>query len=524
MSTFSEQFGDDVMGELTMFDRMVFKGHLSAFFPKGAFKAFLDKQGVLLKGFKDFVQRATADIAKHAETVAERARRPFIRKAEQFTVNKGKSKEAMAAEIARADGVREGLICVMSALEPCMSFNVRGNWKTHQLEAVRAPRKCLHYYFYFIDPELGLLHVRLQSWFPMEIQIWMNGREWLARQLDKRGIAYERHENSLLRIGDVKLAQELCTKFAHRKWPRLLDALAARVNPWIGRIRGTGFGSYYWVLDQFEIATDIMFKDRPTLRALMPDLYEHAILEFGAENVMRFLGRKPHGAFKGEVITDLKKRPEGWRVKHSLKCNSIKMYDKWSVLRIETTINKPNEFRILRTVKQGGSSKWRWVPMTKGVANMWGYYEAGICANNRYLSALAAVQPRGKALEELDDLCRTKTINGRRCPRLIPIEAHAVALFAAVMAGEHHIVGFRNADIAARLFPGHSTLEDTKRHCAFISRRISTLRARGLVAKKPNSRCYRVTPKGAAIMGTAIRLRKKEIPQELRVPARLPAL
>jgi len=75
MSTFSEQFGDDVMGELTMFDRMVFKGHLSAFFPKGAFKAFLDKQGVLLKGFKDFVQRATADIAKHAETVAERAPR-----------------------------------------------------------------------------------------------------------------------------------------------------------------------------------------------------------------------------------------------------------------------------------------------------------------------------------------------------------------------------------------------------------------------------------------------------------------
>lgn len=516
MSAFSDCFGDAILGEITMFDRMIFKGHLSGFYPKGSFKAFLSKQGVLLKGFKGFVEKASAEVAAHAKKVAEDAGRPFIAKADQFTVNKGKSKEKMAEEIAQKDGVREGLICVMSALEPCMSFKVKGNRDTCKLDIVREPRKCLHYYFYFIDPEFGLIHIRLESWFPLQIQIWMNGREWLARQLTKRGVSFERYENSLFQVGDLKLAQELCVKSAHRRWPRLLDALAARVNPWLGRIGQAGFGGYYWVLDQFEIATDVMFKDRATLKRLMPDLYEHTAIEFGAENVMRFLGRKPHGAFKGEVTTDLKRRPEGWRIKHSLKGNHIKMYDKWSVLRIETTINKPGELRILRTVKQkDGSSKWRWVPMTKGVANMWGYYEAGISANNRYLFALASVQPKGKAIEELDDLCRAKQINGKRCPRLIPVEAQSIALFMAVMAGENHIQGFRNADVAARLFPNPApSTKEAKRRCAFVSRRIAALRTRGLVAKQPNSRRYRATEKGARVLGAAIRVRKREFPQQ----------
>ena len=86
----------------------------------------------------------------------------------------------MAQEIAQRDGVREGLVCVMSALEPCMSFRVKGNRETCKLEVARERRKCLHYYFYFIDSEFGLIHIRLESWFPLEMQIWMNGREWLA--------------------------------------------------------------------------------------------------------------------------------------------------------------------------------------------------------------------------------------------------------------------------------------------------------------------------------------------------------
>ena len=80
----------------------------------------------------------------------------------------------------------------------------------------------LQLYFYFIDAEFGFMHVKLQTWLPFSIQVWFNGREWLARQLDAAGVGYLRHDNALLRIDNLQAASDLCERFAHRAWPRLL--------------------------------------------------------------------------------------------------------------------------------------------------------------------------------------------------------------------------------------------------------------------------------------------------------------
>jgi hypothetical protein len=276
---------------------------------------------------------------------------------------------------AEKDGITQGLICVLSTPEMAWSFDVQGNHRTHKLEVVRRPRKCLHLYFYFIDPEFGLMHVRLQSWFPFQMQAYINGREWLARQLEKRGVRFRRYENALLEIEDLGLAQDLSSRLGRRKWPRLLDAFARRANPLLPVLQRFGDGhGYYWVVDQCETATDIMWKDRASLAALMPDLFDHAISAFSAEDVMRFLGRKLNGTFKAEVVSDDKKvpttlrgRPEGRRIKHRVARNWIKFYDKWSVLRVETVINNPGDFRILRVVTAPkGRKKRRWMRMAKG--------------------------------------------------------------------------------------------------------------------------------------------------------------
>ena len=347
---------------------MIFKGHISNFYPDGAFARFLSSQGVLLKEFKSYVRKVSGDLKSHAQQLAEEAGCPFRYLQSATTKASGQSKEELARQIAEADRVTEGLICVFSVLEPCTTFTVRGNRQKKRLEVVRRRTKCLHFYFYFIDPEFGFMHVRLQSWFPFQIQVYINGHEWLARQLDHRKIGYERYENGFTRISDLTTAQELCDKFAHRKWPRLLNAFARQVNPFLHTIRRSGLGGYYWVIDQCEYATDLMFADRASLVAIFPDLTEHALLYSSAEDVMRFLGRKLYGNFKGEVITDHKKRPQGWRIKHRMKRNSIKMYDKWSILRIETTINNPREFKVLRVIQTPKGRKRRWKPMNKGVA------------------------------------------------------------------------------------------------------------------------------------------------------------
>jgi hypothetical protein len=237
------------------------------------------------------------------------------------------------------------------------------------LEVARKAIKCLHFYFYYIDPELGFLHVRLESWFPFTVQVWMNGREWLARQLDREGIGYERRHNAFLRIDDLARAQQLCERLVRRKWPRLLNGLARKINPMLPVLRAAGFGGYYWVIDQAEFATDLMFRNRTSLEAIYPELVSYAMTTCGARDVMRFLGRKLHGNFRGEVTTDIKHRTEGIRIKHTLKRNSLKMYDKWTVLRIEVTINNPCEFKVLRVIETRRHRRSRrWMPMGKGVA------------------------------------------------------------------------------------------------------------------------------------------------------------
>ena len=510
METFLSIHQDSIVGSLTTFDRMIFKGHVTKFYPNGAFGRFLNRQSVLLKDFKPYVETVSQQIKQHAEQLAREAGRPFRYLESAMTAKKGQSKEGMAQQIAVEDNVKEGLICVFSTLEPCSTFTVRGNRASQKLEVVRRQSKCLHFYFYYLDAELGFIHVRLQSWFPFQIQVYVNGRECLGRYLDQQGIAYERYDNTFTQIDNLEAAESFCEKFSHFEWPPVLNALAKRVNPMLSSIQAAGFGGYYWVADQCEIATDIMFKDRATLAASLPDLFEHAILKTACENVLRFLGRKLHGNFKGDTTIDLKKRPEGWRVKYFSKRNSIKMYDKLSVLRVETTINNPSEFKICQQTEDGSL---RWKPMGKGVSNLYRYAEVGLQANQRFLDHLTQAKLKSKAIPFLDDLCRSLTQNGKRFARFNPLQDVDRNLFAAVVSGEFVLNGFRNHDLCAKLYPEPAaSVKEGKQRCARVSRLIAKLRGHGLIAKVKDARLYRITKLGSQVLFAVLSFYKTDFP------------
>lgn len=508
-TTFEDVHGEALIGQVCTVDRMIFNGHLMSFYPQGSFAAFLARQGVKLTGFARYVRRATEALRTHAQKVADEAGRPYV-----YMPHILKGKDDWARGLAKRDGISSGLIGVLATLEMRDSFGVEGNRRTHMLEVTRRRRKCLHIYFYLIDPEFGLMHVRLQTWFPFQIQVYVNGREWLARRLDECGIGYERYDNTFLRIDDLAVARKLCERLAHRKWPRVLDALARRFNPWLPTIRRFSGAGYYWVIDQCEIATDLMWRERSSLQAVLPDLFDHALRAFSADDVMRFLGRRQLHHFEGEVVSDLKQRPEGRRVKHRVGRNSIKVYDKSSVLRVETTINRPNDFRVYRpVVDRRGRSRWQWAAMTKGVANLWRYIQVGRQANERYLNALACAVLKGEAVDALDGLCQSRTLQGKHYARFNPVTAADSRLFQAVLAGEHAINGFRNRDLQARLQATPHT--SRRQECVRTSRLIAKLRGHGLIAKVHKHRLYRVTALGHRVMAAALYYRYVAFPEGL---------
>ena len=402
MNTFESIHQEAIEGSLSMFDRMLFKGHIQKMYFPNNITWFLYRQGVKLVDFKGYVIESSEKIKRHALGIAQQAGRRFeYLKGVVSHHSTGMSKEEYARQIAAEEGIQEGLVCVFSTVEQCQTFGVRKNAEG-MIEAYSRSGQCLHYYFYYLDVEFGLMHIRLQSWLPYTIQVYINGREWLGRQLNQREIQYERYENSFTHIEDLKTAQELCEKFGHNEWAPLLKAFAKRVNPLLEVIQAANFGEYYWVTDQCEYATDIMFRDRAHLEKIMPDLYEQALLQGSPEDVMRFLGRKAHGRFEGEVVTDLKKRPQGWRIKYRIKRNTLKLYDKASVLRVETTINNPRDFKVSEATPD---QKRRWKTMGKGVSNLWRYREVSQQANARFLEGLAQAKLKSEAVQHLDDLC-----------------------------------------------------------------------------------------------------------------------
>ncbi len=403
---------------------------------------------------------------------------------------------------------------MLSCVEPCKSFTIRRDREARQLLLVPAQRKCLHLYFYFIDRQFGLMHVRLQTWLPFTIQVCLNGREWLARQMDRAGIKYEQQDNCFTSIEDVPRAQRIFDRLTQRRWPRFLNALARRVNPWIAPKGGLDLHGYYWSVRQGEYATDVMFQDAQSLGEVYPRLVHHAIQRFSCQDILRFLSRRiMPSRFNGQVTSDIPSRPEGVRIKHRVEENSIKMYDKQGrVLRIETTINNPRRFKVRRMTTRKGQRALRWIPMRKGVADMARRVEVSRAANERYLEALGIVGTPSPTDRVLDPVSTRKIRNGRPYRPLRPISPEDARLFRVVMRGDFLLQGFRNKDLRLHLFAEVESRTIPRRKASGrITRYLRLLRAHGLIRRISGTRYYRVTEKGHHVMTTALTLRQMDV-------------
>jgi hypothetical protein len=498
---------EQVAGVLSCFDRVIFRGYLPLSYPKGL-EGFLYQQKVLLKDFKDYAPQVAERVKEHVKGLVEAAGAPYRHLPTKEPM------EEQARQLAKDRGIREGIVCGYSQLETCRSFRfeykdrprLRGDF-----------RRCLVQYVFLMHAVLGLIHVKIHTWLPLTMQVYVNGHDFVARKLDALGTAYAMHDNAFTRLDNCAAAQGCADRFVKQNWPKLLSDLAWQFNPLLAHeLQGQ---EYYWVMDQAEYATDVVFKKVSLLASLYPRLVEHARVCLSAEDILKFLGRKLNGNFQGEVQTHVGRRLEGVRVKHTMKSNKLKMYDKGGlVLRIETTINDPTEFRVRR--RQKGSRKLTWQPLPKGVAWLWRFAEVSRSANSRYLQALAVVDDDGAARRVLDRVTKPAKLNGRRRRALQPMSPADQALFLAVLRGEHHLHGFRNRDLANRLYAqGTKDAGERRRRCGRVTRLIQVLRAHGLVAKIPRTRRYRVTAQGEALMSAAIYVRYKYLPNELHEAA-----
>lgn len=513
LNPFIQQHQADVIGTLHGFDRLRFSGTLRALYHPPVMEKYIQKAGFLMKDFKQLVLQTTGKIKLATQQIAERTQRPLV-----YLSSSQVRKEQYARDIAQRDHITSGLIAILSCVEPCRTYTVGGNRHTKMLEAQLGLGKCLHYYFYHDHPVFGFLHLRLQTWFPFLVHICLNGRHWLAQQMTRLGLHYEQRDNCFTWVEKVGRAQGLLDGQLDTRWAVELEKLVRENHPTHRDICRPLALSYYWTACETEYATDVLFRRPERLAALYPGLVHHGIKSFGSQDVLRFLGHKPPangvGKFLGEVHSSLKRRPEGLRLKHFVNGNSLKVYDKeGSVLRVETTINHPEEFKVWRARENDPEGKLGWRQLRRGVVDLPRRVQVSRAANERYLTALAAVKEKTPLSQAAQHLCQPLRQNGQHYRALNPWSPGDGQLLAAVNRGEFAINGFRNRDLRGLLFTTKPSAPGQKRRAASVTRKLRLLRAHGLIRKVSGTHRYVVSENGRRLITALMSARQADVQQ-----------
>jgi DNA-binding PadR family transcriptional regulator len=432
----------------------------------------------------------------------------------------------VARTIAQQRGVTEGPVCLLTCVEPFVGYDIYRNAQRKKLELVSRYRKCLHYYWYEFHPDCGFLNLRLRTWFPFDVQVCLNGREWLARQMDHARLGYERADNCFTDLEDFAEAQALLSAQLQSDWPALLDGIAQRLFPLREELFGDLCPGYYWTTYQSEWATDLVVTDPAGLRRLYPLLLRHGMTTLGSSDVLRFLGRQIPaqgtipGTIRAEVTSDVKARPEGVRLKHRVNTNSVKLYDKAytaqrAVLRVESTLNDVSDLKVYRPKEGGAEEERAWRPLRKGVADLHRRAEVSQGANKRYLEALSSVDDSTTLEERVGRVTVPTTWKGKRVRALQPFAPGDMALLAAVSRGEWTLNGLRNRDLRRELYGEEEGVaaEEVRRRAGRVTRQLRRLRAHGLIQKVPKTHRYQVTAQGREILTAILSARHTPISQ-----------
>jgi len=497
MDTLLNKFSDAVKGVISGFDRIVFKGMLMPIMFAAGMESFLRSQQVLNKDFKTYAIKQSKAIVESADAFAQReANRQII-----YIPSSNLRKETLAHDLQKESGVKEGLIGIWSCVESCRTYRSTFNPKASCPILRSEQSRCKHLYFYFDDPVYGFMSVRLQTWAPYEIQIALNGREWLRRSLDAAGCGYILSGNKFLHIDDYCLAQSILDAQLKADFKGILKGFLPMVFPVMPEIL-PGM-SYYWILWQSEIAKDYIFKDADSVQILMNDFMLHALMTGSGERILQYFGSpvrangQPYPNSNPEILSRAKLWYNGLRVRHWNGKNSVKFYNEHNVLRFEMTMNDPKKYKIYRhTEKQDKSEPKKLMPIRKGIADITVRAAVSSQVVDRFTEHMASAKETTRLEELLASISAPVIRDGKRS-RALDAFGKDLGILRAIADPVFDVSAITNKELQKILkgTPWANGMSD-KQLSGRISRHFALLRQHGLIKKLPNQRKYVLTDKG----------------------------
>ncbi len=374
--------------------------------------------------------------------------------------------EDRIAAILQERGTQPGLVHVFAVKETATVFDTRHARADGYAQVITRRGCCLHYYLYWIHERLGLIHVRVPTWLPLRLQVYFNGHNWLARQMDQAGI----------------------------KFPN----------------------GYHWCLTQVEYAQDLVFKDPARLDRLFEEVARQALLVIKVEEVARFLGKRVPLNHDTPLNSHFGRRHAGLRLKHRLGPASVKLYNKpGGILRLEMTTYDVSFFRHYRqVVHQNGTKEDALATMKKTIYSLRDLTELMQAGVNRYSQWLASLVEHSAGRREVARLGRPEhDQRGRSYRGFNPFLEEDTQALETVLRGEYALGGLT----ARRL---HSVFTDWSR--GRVGRLLKRLRLHGLLRKIARTHTYYLTPLAQRVLAAILHLKEYVFVQHLAATTAVP--
>ncbi len=392
------RYADKVMGTLGCYDRLVLSGTLMAIAHPEAMAAVLFRAGVRCFDLGQYLDPLREQVRQNAEDIAAKHGLKI-----QYLQDRHIRKEAIVSEVLAQRGPMPGLVHIISAMESCTKYSPWYDKASGKTGLKFTSGKCLHYYFYFVDPELGLAYVRVPTWAPFRLQVWFNGHHWLASRLREAKVSFRMDDTAFVELGDWKRAQELSDGLSVFGLHQKLEAFGRRYCP-----PCTQFSEgYHWSIMQAEYALDVVFKRAEDLKPIYEEISRQAMLTVKIDEMARFWDKRLSPA--AQAATRFVTRVEGTCVRHHLGRQSLKMYDRGGcILRIEATSNDITFFRHYRKVEhKDGSSEHKVAALKKSIYSLTDLDELMAAACRRYLDFIGTLEDHSAQRHDLDQISRT---------------------------------------------------------------------------------------------------------------------
>jgi len=490
----SHLLGDQISFAYGCLDRVVIRGYYPA----------LQREDTIVHLLRDVVGAAVVDsgalasrTARYREWLDDYIRDHHI---ERLAAEKGVRKEDFVQPYSRKLGGREGVACILTSMEQGTTFvSYEPRFKT-QDERYRIIKRCRkrfqHLYFYINDAVLGPMSLRLGTYLPFSLNVYLNGHSFVAQQLTGQGIGFGKYDNAILAVDDAALLQAAADALRPDVIRQRCQLWAQRLTPRFSPAEQLATGSYAFSLAQVEYAYDIIFKRQLPLQNMVRRMVELGAFLGGADRTVTTFGRRINRRYNGKLMTVLEAADQGNPVLRSYYHSSYaKLYEKPDhaqrtvALRAEVCLNDPYHLGVKR-----------------GLENLPTLVDKMAGAAQRYLELHAGLLDSSVDAGQLADLTKPTLLGKRRIPGLRLQDDRVLRVLDVVLQPAGCVADWTIADLHARLLARYRLTADDYRPSQ-LRYDLWKLRAKGLITRVQHHRRYRVTDSGSRLGTLLVKLR-----------------